>query len=611
MPSVRSAARPSSGGWADAIVFAGASSAVVLALYLVLPWMAGYIFPIGPDGPVYTWWTQGAGVLGLDAVAPGRPGVPAAALVLGGALGTTPLQTVTSLGPVLVAACALAAAAFLDVALPPSRVRAVAAALLTAGFAAYLAGGWLANLAQVTVFLAALAAVGTSHASWRGVAAAVALIAAAALAHGLFAAVALAILAGAAAWNLPAALAHRRNGGSLLDTLAARMAAATTGGALLGAGALAAVGTAGLVPGHTSHAGVVPGDTSQDGFFRRLGLRQLLADRYRERLAGDAARAAAPLAAGAGLAAAAAPVLRSRSGAAPPRSYLVGLLVSWAAITVVGLVVLWATASGPPNRMLVFAFFVPLAAAAGVDALARPASTGARASRAARTGRRALAAAAAITFVAVAMLGWYRQAPSFAPEELAAARRAGAVVERLPPGRPVVILVDTDQRAAAFHVTRFANVLRMGLPPERLPDVRIAVGVPGRYLAGRPTLTGDREHDLIARAYLRESRAVRRDAVVLVVRAFNAGGFGVTSGARTAAAGVEVVQGPDVAPAPAAVRSPEGLSFGALMALSAASLVLLAAFGLGWARWALAAAALRAVASVAPAVGLAVAILGG
>ena len=581
-----------------ALVTAGAG-AVILALYLLLPLVADYRFPIGPDGPVYTWWTQGASVLGLDAVAPGRPGVPAAALVLGGLLRTAPLETIALLGPVLAAACGLVAGGLLDVALPPRAIRALAGGLLTGAFAAYLAGGWLANLAQVTVFLAALAALATSLSSWRGVIAAATLISAAALAHRLFVAVALLVLVGAAAWMVPDAVARRRRGRPLAETLVARMLIAAGSGALLAGGALAAVGS----------GAAVPGDTAQDGFFRRLGLRDLLLDRYRERLAGDATRASVPVVMGAGLAAAGTRLLRSGGRAddgRPTRRYLTGILLSWTAVTVIGLVALWATGLGPPNRMLAFAFFLPLAAAIGVDALSR--GTGAQAATAMGV---AVAGVAVVAFVAVAMMGWFRHAPSFSPQELEAARRAGAVVDRLPVGTPVVILVDTDQPAAAFHVTRFGNVLRMGLPPARLPDVRIAVGAPQDYLEGRPTLTGDLEHDVIARTYLRETAGIRDQAAVLVVREFNPGGAGVTPGAVEAADGVEVVGGPPVPRQPVAVSPAGGLSAPAWVGLSLASLVLLAALGLGWSRWALDGAGPRALLSVAPAVGLAVAILGG
>jgi hypothetical protein len=552
------------------------------------------VFPVGPDGPVYTWWTRYADALGLAGVAPGRPGGPAAALVLGTALRTEPHQTVMLLGPVLAAAAGMASAALLEATLGPRSNAPFFATVLTGSFAAFLAGGWLANMAQAVLFMGALAALATASRSWRGAVVGGGLLAAAGLAHALFHLIGLAIVLGTIAILL---VTDRRSGRE--PRMAGRMGVA----AVAGSGA-AGLGLLTLVGGPA-----VPGDVSQDGFFRRAGLTALLRDRYAERFTGDASRMALPLAVGTGMAApgfvGSDAALGSRE---PGPRYLRAVLVAWAALTSAGIVVLLITRWGPPNRLLVFAFFVPVAAAIGLSALLAR-------GRAMSRVEAVLGVVMAIglgVFVEASINGWVRQAPSFAPEELARAESAGAIVERVPRDVPVILLVDTDEPAAAFHVTRFGNVLRMGLPPERIPTSYLAVGTPQDFLAGRPTLTGDREHDRIASVYFREVEALTDRAAVLVVDLFNPGGYSEAAElGEEVAPGVTVVRGPEISlPAPRP-SDPAGLGRLALALLSVASLAALFVLGLGWARWALPGAGRLAAAMLAPSTGLAVALLSG
>jgi hypothetical protein len=327
-----------------------------------------------------------------------------------------------------------------------------------------------------------------------------------------------------------------------------------------------------------------------------VGLRALLLDRYRERFLGDAARASVPVVAGLALAAPSALVGLDRDERS---GFLKEVLYAWAVLTAGGLVLLLATGWGPPYRVIQFAFFLPLAAAAGLAVLARRSRS-----------RAAVAGLLAIAFVGASMVGWFRQAPAFAPDEVAAAARAGAVASSLPPGTPLVFLVDTGEPAAAYHVARAWNVIRMGVPAERIPDVRLAVGQPEDFLAGRPTLTGDREHDRVSEVYLGELRPLLDGAAVLVIRRFNTEGFepALGSGVEVADGVVALSRGTEM-DAAEDVEAPDGLGLLALSLLSMASLAILAALGLGWARWALPAAGVRAAALAAPSVGVAVAIV--
>ena len=556
----------------------------MLALYLAHPLVSGHRFPVGPDGPVYTWLARWAAEVGLRDGPGGGPGVPALTLTLSGLLRTGPAAAVTLLGPVLAAICGLAGAAVIGATWGQHRLPVAAAVLLTGAFTAYLAGGWLANVTMVALFLAALAALAVVERSWRAVAGAAALLTAAGLAHRVFFLIGLVIVAGVIGLHLRDAVQTARDGRRMLDTAATRMAAAVAGGVgawLLGFASLAAAS--------------LPGDTSQDGFFRRAGLRNLLLDRFRERFLGDVGRAAVPAAAGLGLGVAAVEGHRPGSG----KRYLVSVFVSWGAVTAIGIVVLALTGWGPANRILQFAFFLPLVGAVGLAALTR-------------RGGVAVAAGllAGAAFVGASMVGWLRQAPAVSADELAAASAAGRAVAGSPSDTPLLFVVDTGERAAAYHITRAGNVIRMGLPAERIDDVRLAVGAPDDLLARRPTSTGDAEHDAASAFYLREARPVLDRATVLVLEPFNEEGF-----ERAGDLGEEVA--PDVvALAGTASQTslgprPEGAGPWALVGWSVAAVLLLAALGGGWARWALPGCGPAAVLGAAPSVGIAAAILGG
>jgi hypothetical protein len=571
------------------VVFVIAGVAAILALYLVHPIVSGYRYPIGPDGPVYTWLTRYAGAAGFQDAPAGGPGVPGLALVLSAALGAKPLEVITILGPVLAVACGMAAAGTLESLLGRSPVLAAAAALMVAAFTAPLAGGWLANVTMVALFVAALGALGLVSRSWRAASGASGLIAAAGLAHRVFLMIGLVIVGLVIAGQLPDYLRQRQAGVAPWRIPGVRMAVAAVAGSF--AAFLGLLGVAGGIP--------LPGDTSQDGFFRRLGLRDLLMDRYRERLGGEWSRAAVPIAAGAVLGGTG--LFGRDRPRSPEATYLRGVIAAWAGVTVAGLPVLLLTGWGPPNRLMQFAFFLPLAAAVGLASLAG------------LGGWRAGAAIlAAVAFVSFSMGGWYRHSPAVESHELAASSRAGAVAATLPPETPLVFLVDTSEAAAAYHVTRFANVLRMGVPASRIPHVRVAVGQPGDFLRGRLTLTGDEEHDRLARAYDREVEPVRDRAAVLVIREFNPAGYPQAVAAGTEATpGVAALPGPvSVAPVASEPRPPVGLGMAGWIGLSLAALGGLILLGGGWARWSFPGAGPRAVAGLAPSAGIAVAILG-
>ena len=564
------------------LAIAGAGGAAILVIYLIHPVLNGFRLPIGPDGPVYTWLGRLAEARGFLDAPGGGPGIAGLTSFLDSVLRTEPIESVTLLGPVLAAATGLAAGALLEATLGRDSIRTLAAVLLTGAFAAYLAGGWLANVAMVAVFLAALAVLSLASASTRALWSGAALLAAAGLAHRIFIVIGAAILLGAAAWRVLRAL---RTSGEIAPGMRLGMAAIAGPGAALLTGAWIASGLR------------LPGDTSQDGFFRRTGLRALLLDRYRERFLGDAARAAIPIGAGTGIAV---PWVSSRQTRSEGELYLRDVLSSWAAATVAGLIVLLLTTWGPPYRLIQFAFFLPVAAAAGLAILLRGSQL------------RAIAAAALGTaFVAASMVGWYRQAPALSTDEIAAVAEANPTIAASEPGTPLLFLVDTKEKAAAYHVARAANVIKTAVPSARIPDVRIVVGTPDDLLAGIPSTTGDREHDRMATTYLREAESLMDRALILVIEPFNVEGFeDATDLGDLVAPGVAVLSDAWSEANAQPVKSQSGLAPAVLFLLSVACLGLLAASGWGWARWMLTSAGAHAVALAAPSAGIAVAIIG-
>jgi hypothetical protein len=579
------------GRWGRAIAGAAAIALVVLALFLAHPLAEGFRLPIGPDGPVYTWWARLAEVAGLETL-PGRPGVPGAILVLGSTFGIETVEAVALVGPVLAVVLALAAGAVLTAALGRDRLRSTAGALLAGAFAAWLARGWLGNLGEAALFLAAVAVLSRALDSWRGVAIGAALLAAGAITHIAFGAVGTLILLAASAVMLVSAR-REAAGGAQLRSLAGRVAVASAG---TGLGWLAIASAGGRV---------IDVDTSQDRFFRREGFHGLLRREYRQRLAGDSARGSAMLGAAIGLGGLGVPSL-GRS-ASIGGTYLSAVFLAWGVMTAVGIAVLWKTGWAPPQRLLMFAFFLPLLAAMGFAA-----GWG----RFGRLGRGVITLAA-LAFLGGSLVAWYSAEPRVRPSELAVANNAADAAERLDPGTPLVFLVDTEELAAAFHVTRFGNVIRMALPAERIDEMKLALGSPSDWLAGIAPSRDDFEYDAIAERYLQETRAVRDRAAVFVLRPFNEPGYEEAKGVgRELASGVVFLDGPEEA----ARRlegsfignptTPVGLAPLALVGFSLAALAVLGALGGGWAACGLAGADAESVVGTAPAAGFAVAVLG-
>ncbi|MBA3738765.1 MAG: hypothetical protein H0W97_09365, partial [Actinobacteria bacterium] len=176
---------------------------VVLLGVLLWPYVVdGYRFGVGPDVPVYLWWTRVGASEGMSMVG-SRPGAPALAAALAGSLLLNASAVTAGLSSALGVAVGAAAAALVRA--TGGRIGAswLLAGLLAGVFSIHLVAGYLANLVLAATFLAAAACLARSRRTWW---AAGLLLAGGGLAHPPFLVHAFVVLLGAAAlaWRVGA-----------------------------------------------------------------------------------------------------------------------------------------------------------------------------------------------------------------------------------------------------------------------------------------------------------------------------------------------------------------------------------------------------------------------
>jgi hypothetical protein len=481
---------------------------------------------------VYLWWARLAGLEGLSAVGH-RPGASAITLVLSGTLGLSVVEATAALEVALGVSVGLAATALLR-----SRAEGVApwlGGLLAGTFAVHLAAGYLANLAFVPCFLAAIALLdeGRRRAS---VLAALAL-GAGGLAHPLFFLLGALVLFVAAATGLRSAPQEAR-----------RLA-----GAAVGAGALVGAGLLLLLAGPRPPAV----DTSKDAFLRRAGLGAELREAYRERLLLRWPRYVPWLAVP--LAFVGAPEGRGLSGR---------ILGAWLWVTVIGVIVAFVTGWFPADRFVTFGFAIPLLSALGIERLRRGLGD-----------RRVLSAVAVAGLAAVLLAGpaivWERQQPFLSEDEVAAAMIAGSLAPVVGSDGPIAFLVENRDTSISFLASRAANTIRASVPPERIHDVVIVVPPRTFPVSRDPNLEVRNALERVTGADLRAAeRAAGRDAVVVALAPFFSG-VEPPEGA--------LVVGPTAGTEGFATDPLEPASGAEIAGASVACLALLWVLGFGWA----------------------------
>jgi hypothetical protein len=437
------------------LIALGAVAGGLFIWYVGLFLVRGFSYPVGPDGPVYLWWTRLAGHDGLSAVP--RPGIPAIALVLQGTLHLPLTAVVSALECVLGAGVGLGAAALvhqhavspsrgathIDIDHGRTRLTWVVAGVLAGTFAVHLTAGYLASLAFAALFLAAATAL--AMATSPATVAAGLLLGAAGSAHPLF------LLLGVPILVMAAAQAWRSDRGEVRRVVAASVA----GCAVFAAEALALLAG----PGQLS---VI---TSRDGLLRTAGLTDVLRSAYLDRLVHRWTRyvqwASIPLAV---------------YGLRETRGFVRRFLIAWGAVSLGGIVIGLATRVFPPDRFITFGFVVPILAAYGVVRLWRALAT-----------RRVVAVAVAgglvIAMTAGAFIAWARQKPFLSTAEVQAVTAAGRYASAAPPGSPLLFVVNDRDATATFLATQAANVIRAALPADRIREAFVVVPYPR---AGRP-----------------------------------------------------------------------------------------------------------------------------
>ncbi|HEY3212803.1 MAG TPA: hypothetical protein VGL16_06310 [Actinomycetota bacterium] len=508
---------------------------------------------MGPDAPVYLWWSRLAGADGLSAIAH-RPGAPALSLILEGTLALSVVQATAALEVVLGVAVGLASAALVRRA---GAVGSALAGLLAGTFAVHLAAGYVANLITAAAFLAASALLDDPRR--RAAVLAAVVLAGGGLAHPQFLLLCVAILLVAAAVALRS---DRREAFRIAGT-------AVGGAAALGIGLLA------VRPG----APPLEVDTSKDAFLRRAGLTSELRSAYLDRFVHRWTRyvqwVSVPLAS---------------LGFTAPNGNAGRILRSWLVLTFAGVAFALATGWLPADRFVTFGFAIPILAALGLVRLWR------RLER-----RRALAvvvtAALTLAMLAGSAIAWNRQDPFLSEDEVRALAVANEAVSQLEPGTPVAFLVNEPDDAVSFLATRAGNVIRAGVPPDRIRDVVLVVpSVGGAPASGeRGALERLTARDLSAA----EARSGRK-AEVIVLTPFD------ELDQPTDALVVDPSRPvKDSYPAdPLEPSSAAGIAWASIVALA-----LLTVAGYGWARIGLADTITAAAA--APAVGAAMLILVG
>ena len=436
-------------------------------------------FGVGPDVPVYLWWTRVGASEGLSMVG-SRPGAPALAAALAGTLQLNVTAVTAGLASALGVATGAAAAALVRAAGSRAAPAWMLAGLLAGVFSVHLVAGYLANLILAVCFLAAAAALaGPTRAWW----AAGLLLAGGGIAHPPFLVHAIVVLL------VTAILAWRAGARDEARDIALSVAA---GGLVAGAGVLATI----------AGPGPIAAETSKDGYLRRAGLDTTLVDTYRERFRLRAARyvqwIAVPLA-----------IL----GTLDADGFLRRFIGSWLAVIAIAIPVGWITGWFPPDRIVTFGFAVPIGAAISLVWILRRHHTHPWVTR-------VVVVVLAGWMIVGALLAWGRQAPFVSVREANVARAAMLRVSGS--DIPIVVIVDDPDASATFLGARAANILRAASAPDRAEDVHVVVGSVTDFFDGRPTRRGDAQYDALARLTFEDAT---RDlhTLVLVLEPFYRG----------------------------------------------------------------------------------------
>jgi hypothetical protein len=295
--------------------------------------------------------------------------------------------------------------------------------------------------------------------------------------------------------------------------------------------------------------------------------------------------------------------------------FVLTFLLAWTGITLAGyLVYRFTSLPIPANRLLLFAFALPLLALIAVFWL------GSVLGRSSRRRTMAIVVAGVAGMVLLSEVQWAHTPAHVDPVKYREAAAADAYLRSIdaPAGTPVVFIVDDQGDLPAATIPFMRDHILGTVSTERVAHTYVYVGTVENYLAQRPTLSGRRQYDQVSRRFFsRMKHTYEQDPVVLIGSSFNVTNYHAWADPRPESVyrdqGISVVQGPlppkqSIEPVDP-VGNPGVIK---LAFLSTGTLAVLAFVGLGWAiallrRW-LGRVELLAV---APAVGVAALVFGG
>ncbi len=349
--------------------------------------------------------------------------------------------------------------------------------------------------------------------------------------------------------------------------------------ALLGGGALVAAGLIAALGGPPALAG----DTSKDAFLRRVGRWDALRQAYLER-ASDNWRRYAPFMASA----------LSVAGLVHGRGFSRRFLAAWTGFTIVTIPVGSLTGWFPPDRILTFAFCLPLLAGLGLVWLGD------------KLGRRWLAWPVGILLTVLialpALRAWDDQRSYVSPGELLAANLAGRIAATTEPGTPLVFVANDPVTPSVFLASHSLNVARAAVPAERAGDVYVYVGTPDNLLIGAATVRGDDLYDLASQDSL-EQIPTDRPMAVFVVSELNRDPVAFESPALTRWSAGVASSVPNPRPLPPTEGEMTPSSQDEIRATTVRTILLLFVIGMGWAWWCM--SDVTGALAIAPAFGVA------
>ena len=268
-------------------------------------------------------------------------------------------------------------------------------------------------------------------------------------------------------------------------------------------------------------------------------------------------------------------------GAFRTRGFLRRLLVAWAVFTAVAGLAAALTRAIPPDRVVTFAFCIPLLAALAL------AWIGARLTERFANRWTAWAAVAAIGALVVfpSIRAWISSPDFVTASEMTNAIEAGRIAATTEPGTPLVFVANDVGANGLFHMAHVFNVARAAVPADRAGDVYVFMGTATDLLDGRPSVRGVPNFDAASARSLEELPDGTR--AVFVVAELDDDTAELDDPRLVRWGPTVATSVPDPGPLSPLDGEPTPSTSGAMAGAAIRTLLLLILIGLGWGWWAM------------------------